>query len=359
MNQFKRIINNTNMLVAVIAVLALLLVAISLFPKSLASLGSKQKVYSVQVIKIVDGNDYFDLSLISGIVGETGNIKIRETKEISYGSDEAKALMEEYQISRVPSLIVVSRNIGKISLNEDVFRKTKDAAIFDMPVPYLDVESGSIKGLVSLKEVYDRGCKDCANLSFIPVELEKIGVKVKSYELVEASSDAGKRIINENNLSYLPSLLASKEINEYPFFSQIRGSFVENKEYYKFADRTFPSEDILTKSVKGKVKMTYLEDKSCADCFNITQLKPSFQRIGIYISNEAHIDVSSDEGKGLLRLYNITAVPTVILSKEIFDYPNIEKVLGNFGSFDKENVFVFRNLGALKVKYKEINQTVE
>ena len=100
--------------------------------------------------------------------------------------------------------------------------------------------------------------------------------------------------------------------------------------------------------------ITYLTDNTCKDCFNVIELKGSFQSLGVFIDNEKYVDISSPEGKSFLIKYNITQVPTIILSKDINDYETIKKVLEQAGTFEEDNKFVFRKLESLNVKYNEL-----
>ena len=126
----------------------------------------------------------------------------------------------------------------------------------------------------------------------------------------------------------------------------------ENEDYYRFNEPLFPYKEISTQQIKGKVKITYITNKSCEDCLNITKIKPSFQQMGVYIDSEKYTDVSSIEGKNLLSKYNITAIPTVILSKEILDYTTLKTTLEGVGTFEKDSAFVFRKLDVLNAKYQ-------
>ena len=174
------------------------------------------------------------------------------------------------------------------------------------------------------------------------------------YELVQDSSEQGRTLIKENNITFLPSILISKNIEEYWWvFGQIKEAFSEEKDYYLFKTPLPPYLDIKTGEIKGKVSIIYLENKSCEDCFNSTILKGAFQGLGIFIASEKHIDIGTSEGSALLIQYNITAIPTAILSKEIEDYPSIKSVLEQVGTF-KNKEFVLRNLDTLKVKYQKL-----
>lgn len=348
----KNITNNENVLFGIIISLVGLLAIIILFPSVLNPIKANSGIYSVEIIKISGCNECFNLDIISANLDKINNIKIKSNKTLDYNSDEAKKLIDKYSITKVPALLIISRNIDKITLDEKVFRKVKNAAVFDKPAPYIDLSSGQVKGLVTLKEVYDSNCKECTTLSSIEKQLEQMQVKIKSYDLIDSSSEEGKKLIKENEISYLPTLLLSKEIIDYWWISN--KILVEGDEYYKFNNPIFPYKDISSSSVKGIVKATYLVNNSCTECYDISELKPSLESLGIYIDSERFVDIASDEGKNLVILYNITDIPTVILSKQILDYTSIKEVLEKVGSFEKDNSFVLRNLASLNVKYQTI-----
>ena len=319
---------------------------------------SLQKIFeskiNVEVISIsADCKDCFDLTQIEKSF-EKDNTKV-EKKVLDYNSEEAKKLIEEYNIKTIPALVALSSNIDKLEIDKNVFSVGKDYALFDKSVPYIDINSGETKGLVSLKEIQASNCKNCISLFQIRKQIESMGIKIENYELIPDSSDSGKQLIKENTLSFAPALLISKNIEEYWWvFSQIKNSFVEMQGYYLFKTAIPPYKELSTSQIKGIVDITYIENKTCADCFNVTILKGSFQGMGVYIDNEKYVDVSSAEGKALLSQYDITAIPTIILSKEIADYETIQKTLEQVGTIEKDNNFVFRKLDVLKVKYQDL-----
>ena len=349
-------INRENNLIIVIAVLVILFAILLSFPNitnPIKNIMNKEKVYSVEVIKISGCEDCFDLEQLKNSI-LTDNIKIKNEKELDYNSVEGKKIIDKYNLERTPALVIISRNIEKIDLDKTIFQVEKSYAIFDKSVPYIDLNSGKIIGLVNVKEIQDSNCKDCISLSKLKDQLESLGIKIDNYEVIGVNSIQGKELIEENNLSFVPSLLISKEIEEYWWvFSQIKSSLIKNKDYYSFKMPIPPYKEISTGKIKGIVDITYLTNKSCEDCFNATLLKKGFQEMEVYINKEKWVDISSEEGKILLSRYNITAIPTVILSKEILDY-NIEDVLNQVGSIEDNKEFVFRNLDVLNVKYQKL-----
>lgn len=353
---FLRNLNNEEKIMAGVIIVLLISAIVLAFPylKNI-KLSSNGKAYSVDVTRIEGCDECFSLDLISStfLANQNRNVKVSKEKSLNYSSPEAKKLIDKYNIKKIPALIISSRDIGKINLDETIFRKEKSAAIFDKAVPYLDLSSGKITGIINMKEVYDSNCKECASLSKLKTQLERSGIKIGRYDMVPYSSDEGKELISENSITFLPALLISKDIEEYWWaFSGIKSSLAEKEDYYRFSEPLFPYQDIATQQVKGKVKITYVTNNSCEDCLNITKIKTSFQQLGIYIDSEKYADVNSIDGKNMLIKYNITAIPTVVLSKEIIDYTNIKSTLEAVGTFEKDNAFVFRKLDVLNAKYQ-------
>ena len=308
--------------------------------------------YSAKVIEIGgECNECFDLALVEKSLPE--NIAVKSKEILAYNSDRGKELIKRYGIKSVPAMVVISGDIGKAGLDSSIFSVSRGYAIFDKAVPYVDLGSGEIRGLVELKEIWDGKCIDCSSLAGLKTQIEGLGIKIKDYRIIEKSSEEGINLIKENGLVFVPSLLASRELEEYWWiFDKIKSSFAEKGNYYIFKNPIAPFEDISTGKIKGKVNATYVTDNNCNDCYNITSLKEIFQNMGVYISKERYVDISSAEGKALLAKYNITAVPTLTLSKEISDY-QIEEVLKEVGAFENGE-FVFRDLDKLNVKYKKL-----
>ncbi len=346
----------------VIAVLSIVVIALFVYiyvPQltgyAVKSSGIKQ--YSVEVIEITgDCEDCFDVSLLANGLIEENNVKIKSKEALSYDSLEAEEIINKYNIKTIPALVVLSRNIEKIGIDGNVFSIEDNYALFDKSVPYIDLETNEIKGFVQLKEIQSDNCMECTPLLQLRTQFEKLGIKVEDYEIIGSSSDKGKEMIEKNELNFIPVLLISKDIEEYWWvFDQIEDSLIEKEDNYVFKTPLAPYIDLEDGKIKGKVDIILVKDKSCEDCFDVDELKDSFLSLGIYFNNEKNVDISSGEGKNLLKKYNITAVPTIILSKEIQDYDAIKKMLEQIGTFEDDGRFVFRRLDSLDVKYQEIN----
>ncbi len=341
-------------LILTIVILGIILIGLLIYVYSPKSAGVKK--YSVDAIEITGScEDCFDTNSLLDSLTKESNVNIKSRKTLDYNSEEAKKIIDKYDIKTIPALIILSKNIKKIGIDEKIFSVNDNYALFDKSVPYIDLSTNDVKGLVQLKEIQADNCKECGLLSGLKIQLESFGIKIIEYEKINSSSDTGKKIIEENNLKFTPALLISKNIEDYWWiFDQIKSSFVEKGDNYMFKNPIPPYIDLTDGKIKGKVDLIFIENKSCENCFNVTELKSAFQSLGIYFYNEKYVDISSSEGKNLLAIYNITAIPTVILSKETEDYDSIIQMLEQIGTFESDGKFVFRKLDSLNVEYQNI-----
>ena len=69
--------------------------------------------------------------------------------------------------------------------------------------------------------------------------------------------------------------------------------------------------------------------------------------MGLEIGSAATVDLSKGEGTDLVRKYNITAVPTIILSRDALLYPGFAIVWSRVGSIE-DDALVFRDTGFME-----------
>ena len=349
----KKSLQNEGILILIIVGLLVILVFFKFNPLSFKSNG----LASAEIIVLNGCGECFDINKITQSLKDQGNFDIEEVTNLNYDSKEGKSVIEKYKIQKIPALILKSRKIEEINIGipENMISKGKNYILFEETAPYFDLNSKEVEGVVNLKEISDSSCKDCANPSNIQKQLESSGVKIGDYKKIDYFSTEGQEIIKKNNINFLPVIFISKNIEKYWWtFSNLKDFLTASGEYYFFKEPIAPYKEISTGKIKGKVNLTYITDKSCEDCFNVTQLKDVFGGIGIYISSERYVDVSNADGKNLLKAYNITAIPTGVLSSEINDYTSVKEILKQVGTFEKDNIYVFRKLDVLKVKYQKI-----
>lgn len=290
--------------------------------------------------------DCVNLSVISASLVDLG-VEIDDHDVYASDSSEGKKMIEKYEITKVPALIVVSKKIDEVGIDE-AFDVKDGYAVFGMNTPYIEVDSGKLRGVVNMIEIVPE-CNECFSLTSIKAQFDKMGISVGSYEIVGAESPRGLSLIEGLGLEFSPALLISRNIEEYDWIMpSLKGALTIKGEYYLFETPIAPYKDLADGNIKGIVDITSIIDSSCETCFDVDELKQSFQAMNVYFGDEKTLDISSTEGKKFAKKYNVTAVPTVVLSKEILDYPQLREILVNVGTFDEsDQSFVFRDLKAL------------
>ncbi|MBI5391765.1 hypothetical protein HZB00_02060 [Candidatus Woesearchaeota archaeon] len=304
----------------------------------------------IQVFTIPAPNcqDCFDIAKEIKALNEK-NVNITEEKTLAL--TQAKEVIAQYKITKLPAVLVKGQ-VEKLSLE---WTKQKDAFVFVPGLPYYDITLDKIKGRVALTVINPENCLACKDLTSFVASVKKL-LSVSSTKIVN-QADA-KDLIQKYNLKTLPTVIISKDAQEYPDFTkrwqdlgtqEADGSFV-------LRELAPPYKEIETNTIKGLTMLTYITDKSCAGCYNVSVHKDIMQnRLGVYIERENTMDIESGEGKAYLFKYNITKVPTFFISSQIKDYPALKSVLSEVGTFEADGSFVFRNFDVIGVPYKDLN----
>lgn len=266
-------------------------------------------------------------------------------------------LLKKYNITRVPALIITGE-FNKTGLTR--FQR-EDAIIYEAEdAPFIDIESGEFIGDVKIANVYEAGCKQCRNETVWVKELEDAGVWIASVKFVDSTSEKGKFYIERYNLTTLPATILSRELANYSFIpytwskvGSIEGG--QNKSeatVYVTREPIPPYFDIKEKRVTGLITAYYINDSSCSDCYDLNVYKNLFKQFYLYYNMEIFLDIP--QAKDMISKYNITKVPTIVLSKEANDYEELVVSWHQVGTIEEDGSMVFRNLDGLGVRYKDI-----
>ena len=275
---------------------------------------------------------------------KSSKVEITGEKTLEISSVEAKNLISKYGIKKIPSLVITGE-IEKVKL--DGFDNKDDALVLaDISAPYTNTANGKIEGRVIAYYLLDPSCTKCNDLGPLIQQIKFSGVGIVEQKNLSIASGEGAALVQKYKMGFAPAFILSKEASVYPLMAQAwpqigtiedDGSYVLRTPYPPFINLT-------TKETRGIVDIIYLGDKSCTECYNVSMHKEilgSPQSFGIKIEREETFDISSAKGKELIARYNLTQVPTVIVSKEVSVYPSSEG-LKQFFSVEKDGSFVFR-----------------
>src|SRR3989338_2669547 len=284
---------------------------------------------------------------------KSANVKIVQEKTLEFDSKDAKDLITKYGIDKIPNLLITGE-IDKLNI-EGLQKKSDALTLLEVNAPFTDPKSGKIQGLVTVYLLKDEGCTKCNTLDALIGQLKSSGIKFAEQKTISASSSEGKSLVQKYGIGFVPVIILSKDAAEYDIIQkawpqvgtkETDGSYVMRSVYPPFVN-------LSTGKLRGVVSLTYLTDKSCTGCYDVKlhkQILTSPQSFAISLDKEDTVDISDSKGKELIGRYNITQVPTVVLSEEVAAY-STKAALGQFFSVEKDGYYVFRKpsvLGAYK-----------
>lgn len=318
---------------------------------------AQQEPAVIVITKILPQNcpDCFSIEPVEQYIRQSARVTIQNITTLSWQT--AKDIITKYTVTKLPAVLITGE-ISKLQL--EPFEQRQDALVFDKtPPPYFDTGEQRIKGKVSAVIIQDSSCKECFKLEPLIQNLRQAGVAITSKVLSYDSSDA-KNLIAKYSIKKIPAIILSKDAAEYELIVQAWQQVGSTENDGSFVLRTVnpPYKDLTTNSVKGFVDIIYVVDKSCTTCYNVSLhrnlLTTSF---GMHLNSEQFVDVASKEGIKLRTTYQLTKVPTVIVSAEAKTYPNFEDVWKRVGDVARDGSFVFRNLDLLEgMNYKDLQK---
>lgn len=94
----------------------------------------------------------------------------------------------------------------------------------------------------------------------------------------------------------------------------------------------------------ANLELTIINDKNCADCFNLGPVLESIKKENVNITAEKTLDLADDEAKALIAKFNIVKAPTFIVKGEIDKNQTLKNYFSKAGAIN-DGVFVFKQTG--------------
>ncbi len=311
----------------------------------------------ISIVALVDGDcaPCYDIQqAIDALKG--GNVEVDSERILQYSSAEGKALASSYGILKIPSLVVTGE-IDRDQGFEAGLELRSDALVLEAPAPpYVDAATGQQKGIVDTTLIEKAGCADCFSFRQYVGQLGQVGVALGSTAVLDAGDAEAQRLIAERGIKRLPALIISGEIAEYPaILEALRASFaLQGDGSYLNKITSPPYYSLESQSVVGLVTLTLLSDAACPDCYNVSAHKAILPRFGVVIGEEKALDISSAEGKALIAAYNISKVPTMMLSGDAQLYPALMSVWPQVGTVAADDSLIFTQVASMGT-YKDLS----
>ncbi len=186
--------------------------------------------------------------------------------------------------------------------------------------------------------ITSKTCTDCFDLNLLVDSLKNSPnspVKVTGVDTLDSSDAKAQALITKYKITKVPALIAAGSIDKNStlkdFFTKL--GTIENN-VFVLRQVIPPYVDVASGQVKGVLSLTYLSDTACKECYDVKLHENALQALGMYIKDQKTVDVSSDEGKTLLKNYKITLVPTILIKGDTSEYPNFDQVWATVGKVD-------------------------
>lgn len=168
--------------------------------------------------------------------------------------------------------------------------------------------------------------------------------------------NGANKLVKDFQIAKLPTVLIEFTGKDKPdiskFFSPTLGNVINGK--FVLTKTLAPYYDVASKQLKGKIKVTYLTDKSCAECYDIKKHEVALKNLGVDSAGSKTIDISSDEGKSLVSQYKITKVPTVLISGEVAAYAVLTEAWSQVGTIASDGTYIFTAVDLMGDSYRNL-----
>ncbi len=193
--------------------------------------------------------------------------------------------------------------------------------------------------------VEDPNCSDCFSVENSIEVLKSQNVKILSEKRLDMNSDEGRNVIDELGIKRIPNIVVKGEITKDDTVKSLLSQAGEvSGEVFYMSFVPPPYVDVESGEVKGRFRVTFLTDDSCSECYDIEGHRTALSNLGMNITDETTIDVSTPEGKNLISKYDIESVPTVLLFGDLGEYGSLEQVWPQVGSLEEDGTYVFRQV---------------
>lgn len=279
---------------------------------------------------------------------------------VEWNSTEGLKLVKKYNITKVPTLLLSKEANFSPALME-AWEKNKlgtkeDDNTFVLRAllpPYVDLtQNASTVGIVSVTEIIDPACNECYNVSrtfeYLSVRFKMVFGNITTYEF---NSTEGKQLVTKYNISNLPSFILSEDAAVYDYFEDYWPTIgTKDGDVFVYRRPWPPYVVNITgnKTVVGSITFIELVDENCADCYDVSfHYEQLTQLYLLHVVNRTRYDIGSTEGQELIARYNITMLPTILLSPDTKYYTSLADSWNSSGTIEPDGWFVFRNVASV------------
>ncbi|MEK6967733.1 MAG: hypothetical protein AABX51_03825 [Nanoarchaeota archaeon] len=181
-------------------------------------------------------------------------------------------------------------------------------------------------------------CEDCFDAEKVLADTRNFGVNLTIVEYYDISSSEGKSLISKYNVTKAPTILLFGKNDELAPFWASRGEF--RKDAFVFTKQKPVYIELDSGRAVGRVKATRIIPLLCQECGNLSEVISGLRDAGMVISEDSVLKDS--EALQLIKRYNISVLPSLVLSPESQAYDFIISSWSSQGSIEQDGTLVLR-----------------
>jgi hypothetical protein len=190
---------------------------------------------------------------------------------------------------------------------------------------------------IQLTIIENSACNDCFDLDEVISGIKKNNVEVTSEETLNFNSAQARELIKKYDVQKIPIVLVFGEVEK-------SGNMGLDKadDALIFTEVKAPYFDTTSNKIAGRVSVTYINDKTCEKCSDLTSFVEQLKLFGVAIVNEKIIDIK--DAAVLISKYSLDKVPALIISEELSAYEDITQNWQAAGTVEKDGSYIFREI---------------
>lgn len=167
--------------------------------------------FEAVILKDSSCHDCFNITSVLDQVRAL-DVNLTDVRIMEYQSKEASSLISRYNISFIPTLLL-------IGVPDDFrlkgFRAQDDTLILDENRPvYIDTESGRRIGMINITIIAAPSCKDCFDMELFVDQIRKVA-SVRGVNSFDWPSAEAQKYISAYRLTKLPAVVLSPDASRY------------------------------------------------------------------------------------------------------------------------------------------------
>ena len=174
---------------------------------------------------------------------ESAGVAFKSKKVLEENDREALALISQYKITRLPSLLlssdIVAYGFFNDSLRDLGTMENRWFVLRDIVPPYVDLSRNqSVRGLVDAVDLGNSSCTPCFDVAGVSDYLAQAGgIYLSNVTTYEINSTEGQTLVSKYGIDKIPAILYSPEASVYPAFTKgwlTLNSTIEKDGWYVF-----------------------------------------------------------------------------------------------------------------------------